>query len=360
MGPTSSEIKGDLLIVDDDLPNLRVLSNLLSEQGYQVRSARDGETALMIAAAEPPDLIMLDIRMPGMDGYQVCEQLKGDVGTRDIPVIFISALDDVDDIVRGFEIGGVDYITKPFNAIEVGKRVKTHLRLYKVQKELEQRNADLRREISEREQVQQALQTRTNELGERVKELNCLYSISAVVEQPGISMQEILKSTVDIIPSAWQYPRNTGACITLEREQYKTENHRSTTWKIVSPISVDGKQRGEVEVCYLEEKPPADEGPFMKEERDLIDAVAERLGRIIERYMIQETLRRRVRELSAINRIAQVVATTTDLSQTLTTAAELVTDLFNARITLMSIPYSGKTKLQVVAVYERPWGSIRT
>ena len=102
---------GNILIVDDKLENLKVLESTLEQQGYQVRKAINGSMALMGATAEPPDLILLDIRMPDMDGYEVCQQLKSNPETTEIPVIFLSALDDVIDKVRAFQVGGVDYIT---------------------------------------------------------------------------------------------------------------------------------------------------------------------------------------------------------------------------------------------------------
>ncbi len=111
-------ISGDILIVDDTPANLRLLSGMLGEQGYKVRLAPNGKLALMNAQAAPPDLILLDIKMPGLSGYEVCEQLKADPRTRDIPVIFISALDQTEDKVKAFTFGGVDYITKPFRLEE--------------------------------------------------------------------------------------------------------------------------------------------------------------------------------------------------------------------------------------------------
>ena len=106
---------GDILIVDDTPNNLRLLSGMLVEQGYKVRSALNGKLALMGAQAVPPDLILLDINMPDMNGYEVCAQLKANPRTCDIPVIFISALDQTEDKVRAFTMGGVDYVTKPFS-----------------------------------------------------------------------------------------------------------------------------------------------------------------------------------------------------------------------------------------------------
>ncbi len=136
----SSTNKGNILLVDDTLDNLRVLSNLLTEQGYYVRPVPDGRQALSAAARKPPDLILLDIMMPGMDGYEVCRRLKADERTREIPVIFISAIDETLDKVKAFSLGGVDYVTKPFQEAEVLARVNTHLtmrRLFQEHMEIE-------------------------------------------------------------------------------------------------------------------------------------------------------------------------------------------------------------------------------
>jgi sigma-B regulation protein RsbU (phosphoserine phosphatase) len=135
--------KGNILIVDDTPANLRLLSQMLAEQGYQVRPVPDGPLALAATRAEPPDLILLDIRMPEMSGYEVCEHLKADAQTRDIPIIFISALDATKDKIKAFAVGGVDYVTKPFQFGEVLARVETHLALRKLQKQLQDANKKL-------------------------------------------------------------------------------------------------------------------------------------------------------------------------------------------------------------------------
>jgi two-component system, sensor histidine kinase and response regulator len=116
-----------VLIVDDNPVNIDILSKTLRREGYEFSFAKNGEKALKIAEKIIPDIILLDIMMPGMDGYEVCERLKQDITTRDIPVIFISALTETEDIVRGFDLKAVDYITKPFKKEEVLSRVKTHL-----------------------------------------------------------------------------------------------------------------------------------------------------------------------------------------------------------------------------------------
>ena len=119
MRSKQTEISEDILIVDDTTNNLRLLSQMLTEHGYGVRAVTSGERALASAQVTPPSLILLDIKMPEMNGYEVCQRLKADKQTRDIPIIFISALDDVQDKVNAFTVGGVDYITKPFQLEEV-------------------------------------------------------------------------------------------------------------------------------------------------------------------------------------------------------------------------------------------------
>lgn len=149
----------NILIVDDIADNLRVLSNTLSEEGYKIRCAKNGTTALKVAAKIVPDLILLDIKMPDMDGYEVCQQLKAETRTKDIPVIFLSALDDVWDKVKAFNVGGVDYITKPFQVEEVLVRVENHLALQWAKTEIYQLNQILEQKVAERtSQLQTAYQ----------------------------------------------------------------------------------------------------------------------------------------------------------------------------------------------------------
>ena len=129
----------EILVVDDTPANLDLLVSLLSEVGHKVRAAPNGHLALKSALSHPPSMLLLDIRMPGMDGFELCRELKGDDRTRDIPIIFISGQNDVADRVKGFEVGGVDFIGKPFQRQEVLARVHAHLALYEAQVELERR-----------------------------------------------------------------------------------------------------------------------------------------------------------------------------------------------------------------------------
>lgn len=128
----------NILIVDDTPANLNVLSTLLKENGYRVRAAINGKLAIKTTIKSPPDLIILDIMMPGMDGYEVCAQLKKDEKTRHIPIIFISALNRTENIVKGFAVGGVDYITKPFKTAEVLARIESQLTIVRQQKQIEE------------------------------------------------------------------------------------------------------------------------------------------------------------------------------------------------------------------------------
>lgn len=147
MNPTKpifgSKLPPSILVVDDTPANLQVLAGMLKDRGYKVRPVPNGKLALLAARKDPPDLILLDINMPEMNGYEVCEHLKADAVLLGIPVIFISALTEQLDKVKAFAIGGVDYITKPFQMEELHARVETHLKLRRLQLELEATNAQL-------------------------------------------------------------------------------------------------------------------------------------------------------------------------------------------------------------------------
>lgn len=151
------KFQANILIVDDTQSNLRLLVDLLKKKGYKVCPVTNGKMALSEVKGMMPDLILLDIMMPEMDGYEVCRQLKADEATREIPVIFMSALDEVLDKVKAFGVGGVDYITKPFQLKEVLARVETHIELRRLQKRLEDRNEELSKTVEELKATQSQL-----------------------------------------------------------------------------------------------------------------------------------------------------------------------------------------------------------
>jgi two-component system, sensor histidine kinase and response regulator len=203
---TSRNERPRILIIDDTPANLRLLNSILIEQEYAVHPANSGEHALRFLESTTPDLILLDIRMPGLDGYQVCKQLKSNERTRDIPVIFISAADDVSDKVKAFTVGGADYIVKPFQVEEVLARVNTHLSLRGLEKHLEVRvqertaellgaNARLSDEIIERER---RVAERTIELQLANRELETfLHSVSHNLCAPLERVCDLAKSLQD-------------------------------------------------------------------------------------------------------------------------------------------------------------------
>jgi len=156
MNNDQTDFSGESILVVDDTPaNLRLLAGILTEQRYNVRPVKNGKLALWAArGTTPPDLVLLDILMPEMDGYEVCEKLKADERTRDIPVIFLSALDDVRNKIKAFSAGGVDYITKPFQEEEVLARVETHLNQRRMQRRLEEQNKALIEAARLREDVE--------------------------------------------------------------------------------------------------------------------------------------------------------------------------------------------------------------
>ena len=152
-------------------------------------------------------------------------------------------------------------------------------------------------DITERIRTEEELQNRKHELKERVKELNCLYRISNLIQMPGISLEEILQGIVDLVPSSWQYPKITCSRIIFEDQEFKTVNFRETPWKLTGEIIIGGERIGILEVCCLEEKPEIYEGPFLKEEINLINAIAERLGKVIEQKQVEKALQAKEKEL---------------------------------------------------------------
>lgn len=158
-GRDDPEPQSSILLVDDNADSVHLLSLILTRAGYKVWPAMDGNQALELALSLLPDLILLDIMMPGMDGYEVCEQLKANETTRDIPVVFLSAVGQVQGKVRALAAGGVDYITKPFQSQEVLARVATHLSLRSLQRELEKRNAELEQRNAELQQMLETINT---------------------------------------------------------------------------------------------------------------------------------------------------------------------------------------------------------
>lgn len=171
-----------ILIVDDTPANLGVVVESLEDSGFRVVVAEDGEEGLQRAEFVRPDLILLDVMMPGLSGFETCRRLKGQDSTRDIPVLFMTSLTDTENKVSGFSAGGVDYVTKPLEIEEVIARVNTHLSLHAMRRQLEAQNRKLQQEILERRQAEAALRASRDVIGRQRDELQDLYD-KVVAEQ---------------------------------------------------------------------------------------------------------------------------------------------------------------------------------
>ncbi|MGD9316360.1 MAG: PAS domain-containing protein [Anaerolineae bacterium] len=263
-----SRLDTRILVIDDEPLLLRATSRLLVEAGYQVLEAAAGGEGLRLAREARPDLVLLDVMLPDMDGLEVCRRLKADAKLSNTLVVLLSGKKiDSDNQAEGLEEGADDYVVRPVSNRELLARVGAMLRI--------RRAEEMRR-------------LQMHELQERVKELNCLYGISKLIEQSGLSLSEILQGVVELIPPAWQYPEVGCARILLEDQAFQTKGFRETIWKQGRDIQVHGEPAGRIEVFYLEDRPEEDEGPFLEEERRLLDAIAERLGRIVERIRAEQ------------------------------------------------------------------------
>ncbi|MDR3213003.1 MAG: response regulator [Azoarcus sp.] len=164
MNSAAPPAAAEILIVDDTVGSLNLLADLLTGAGYTVRAAQDGRMALRSARARTPDLILLDVRMPGMNGHDLCALLKRDARTREVPVIFLSALHETGDKIKGFSLGAVDYIAKPFEPDEVLARVRTHIELHRLQTRLEERVEERTVQLRRSESALRDSQERLREL----------------------------------------------------------------------------------------------------------------------------------------------------------------------------------------------------
>lgn len=252
----SSDLRpSKILLVDDSASSRMILSTILSENGYRVITAENGREALQIVAAKRPALILLDINMPEVDGYEACRRLKADPQTRDIPVIFISAYDSVDDRVKGFDLGGVDYITKPFQDRDVLVRVSNHLQLYRMRVNLEEivqeRTADLRAEICERRRAEEALRSAqtyiTNIIDSMPSMLICVDAEARVTrwnlatrQYTGISSKAAKGQRIDsLIPRLAEAAGLVGVAIESRREQSNFKNaHRENGEVLYEDVTV--------------------------------------------------------------------------------------------------------------------------
>jgi signal transduction histidine kinase len=185
---------------------------------------------------------------------------------------------------------------------------REELQLLEELTQLRKEVAELRASEKKHKRIKETLQKKTHALGERVKELNCLYAMSGIVEKHGISLEKILRGVVEIIPSAWQYPEIACARITVGEHGYATSGYRETPWRQSAHILVRGEKSGALDVVYLDERPQCGEGPFLKEERSLINSIAKRVGEIVERKVAEDALKESMtRNKALLNAIPDLI-----------------------------------------------------
>jgi len=390
--PESSKI----LVVEDDPDLLFATCRVLRSAGHHVLEATTGEACMRAIKKDKPDLILLDVVLPDMDGLEICKQVKADVSWRDTFVVLTSGMKtSLSEEADGLEAGADGYITRPIADRELLARVQSLIRIRQAKaqisraKEEWERTFDavpdliaildrehrvlranramaanlglspeqlvgrrcyevvhgskkppafcpharlmtdgivstaeahedrlggdflisvsplyddhgalvgsvhVARDITARKQVEKALEEKSRELGERIRELNCLYAISALAlrDKGDMPLDRLVQEIADLIPTGWQYPEVACSRIVLEEKTYESKGFEETLWKQTGEIKVFRNPLGRVEVYYKEARPESDEGPFLKEERKLIDAIAERLGRIVERKWAEEAVR---------------------------------------------------------------------
>jgi two-component system, NtrC family, sensor kinase len=350
--------KGNILIVDDISANLQLLAQILSEQGYKTRTAPNGQLALRSIDLTPPDLILLDIMMPTMDGYQVCQALKASEKTKDIPVIFISALNEVFDKVKAFEVGGVDYITKPFHEQEVLARVSNQLIQRRLFLQIQEQNKSLESEIIDRKNAQEETQF-------------LLATTFALAESKDFeeSISIMLRFCCEFInwdlAEAWM-PNTDETFLICSRNLYTNESnlsdyrHRSLELTFAPNIGLPGriwssKQSEwledislESDRVFLRNQIAAEAGlkagfgvPILVDEQviailiffkktpticqiriiKLINALATQLGSILQRQLAEEKLKQQFQKEQLVNQLTQSIRCSLKLNTIFSTAA---------------------------------------
>ncbi len=306
------ELSQSILVVDDTPENLRLLVNIFRNKHYSVRPVRDGRTAMIAAISQPPDVILLDILIPDPDGFEVCRQLKADERTRDIPVIFISALSDVFDKVKAFSLGGVDYITKPFQDQEVLVRVETHLNNHLLRRQLKEQNLRLKHEISARSQIEDALNKSRRLLKhifaslEEVVLVVDRHSRTVALANPaleqifGYTQQDVLGKGIDFLYMSHE-----------ESELF--ERDILNTLEAGELFHAEAKMRHKDNSVFISEH----KATAITDAKEQIIAVIHIVRDITERKLSEKALQHHNQELLLLNRIGHLVSSSLELHQVL-------------------------------------------
>ncbi len=236
-------------------------------------------------------------------------------------------------------------------------RYRTHLEevVQERTSDLTHINEQLQVEIAERKRAEEEQRALRQVLGERVKELDCLYSIAALIEEAS-TLEEVLQGVAGLTPSGWQYPEIACARIVLRGQEYKTENYQQTTWRQSGDIAARGERVGSLDVCYLEERPAGDEGPFLKEERKLLAAIAERLGRTAERMWVEAALEERMRFETLLSDLSATLVNlpASEVDQAIRQGLRRIVELLDVDRGALSEFSESQTELHSILSYTRP------
>ena len=308
---------------NDDLDSLAMginmmiddVKNEIIEHKQAEEELRSSEERLRILFEDAPDAYYLnDLKGTFLDGNKAAEKIIGYkkeelIGKSFLKLKLLSpaqmprAAAGLARNALGKPSGPDEFIIKRKD----GSQVPVEIRTFPVKIKGKAVVLGIARDITDRKQAESEKERILHSLQERYKELNCLYGIDEINRRKGITIEEVFKEIVRLIPPGWQYPEITGGCITFEDRKYKTRNFKRTKWMQRADIIVNNEKAGLIEVCYLENKPGSDEGPFLKEESNLINAMAERLGQIIKQKLAEESLKKLS---SALEQTADLVVIT--------------------------------------------------
>jgi len=285
-----------LVVADDDTSLLRLLEARLSRAGFKVFTCADGDEAFILVQRHKPVILLADWEMPGLTGPELCRKIrKAELGD-EVYAILITGNSQPEQIAAGLDAGADDYIVKPVHAKVLLARVRTGEGVLQHWVQQREHTQALESEITERKWAEEERERALQDMDKRIKELRCLHGVAESIRKHE-SLEGVFQDVAAFLPPAWRYSEIARGLIHFDGKDYVSEPFEQTRWRQTSDIIVGGKRRGFVEVCYLEQRPDLDEGPFLKEERDLIDSIARALSEAAERTQAEAAVAARTVEL---------------------------------------------------------------
>ena len=269
----------NILYVDDYFFDRELVKDVLERESdsFKVTEAASRDEFEKLLAEKNFDLVLSDFNILGFEGLQVIEAVK----QKDpfLPVVIVTGTGSEDIAVKAMKLGAADYVIKsPEHILRLPKTIMAAI--------------DKHRLENKYKITAKALENRSAELAKRIKEIDCLYGVTMLVMERNLSFEDLAQKIVNIIPSAWQYPEITCAKIVINDRNFQTENYFKTKWNQATYIFVDGVSVGHIEICYIKQMPDNYEGPFLKEERILLETIAKQIGKIIEKYNMEQDHKR--------------------------------------------------------------------